>query len=133
MLKVLKLKIQAGIVGFESPASGYVEQGINLDSLLIDKPAATFIGLAQGHSMTGDGIFDGDLLIISRAEPIKDNAIVVCNLQGEFVCKRLDMKHRRLLSSSPDYPPYSITDGDEFTIEGTVIRSVRLFKPIRMS
>ena len=44
MLKVLKLKIQAGIVGFESPASGYVEQSINLDSLHIDKPAATFIG-----------------------------------------------------------------------------------------
>lgn len=133
MLKVLKLKIQAGIVGFESPASGYVEQGINLDSLLIDKPAATFIGLAQGNSMEGDGIFDGDLLIISRSEPIKDNAVVVCAVGGEFVCKRLDMKHRRLLSSSPDYPPYTITDGDDFTIEGTVIRSVRLFKPLDMS
>ena len=64
MLKFIPITAQAGIVGFESPAAEYTELGLSLDSLLIDKPAATFIGYAQGKSMMDDGIHDGDLLIV---------------------------------------------------------------------
>ncbi len=130
MLKFIPITAQAGIVGFESPAAEYTELGLSLDSLLIDKPAATFIGYAQGKSMMDDGIHDGDLLIVSRAEDISDMCIVVATLNGEFVCKRVDKRHGCLRSSSPLYKPYFLKEGDEFSIEGVVTRSIRLHKKL---
>lgn len=130
MLKVIPVKVQAGLIGFESPAKEYTELGLDLDALLIDKPSATFIGLAQGHSMVKDGIFDGDLLIVSRAEPVTDMCVCVANLNGVFICKRLDKRNRCLIAGSDDIAPYFIKEGDEFQIEGVVIRSVRLHKPL---
>ena len=130
MLKVVPIKAQAGLVGFESPAKEYTELGLELDALLIDKPSATFIALAQGHSMIRDGIFDGDLLIISRAEPITDMCICVANLNGVFICKRVDKRNRCLVAGSDDIAPYFLKEGDEFQIEGVVIRSIRLHKPL---
>ena len=67
MLRIIPVIAQAGITGFESPAAEYRQLGLDLDELLIDHPTATFIGQAQGESMTGVGIFDGDLLIVDRA------------------------------------------------------------------
>lgn len=61
-MKVIPIKAQAGIVGFESPASEYKGLGLSLEQLIINNPNATFIGLASGESMQSVGIFDGDLL-----------------------------------------------------------------------
>ncbi|QPG05487.1 S24 family peptidase [Salinimonas marina] len=133
MLKFIPIRAQAGIVGFESPATEYKELGLDLDALLIEHPSATYIGLAQGESMTRDGIFDGDLLIVSRAEPVTDLCICVANLNGVFVCKRVDIRHRRLLSGCPRTPPYQLTEDDDFQIEGVVIRSIRIHKPLRQT
>ncbi|MEH6580142.1 MAG: S24 family peptidase [Amphritea sp.] len=130
MLKFIPLKAQAGITGFESPASEYVQLGLDLGQLLIDHPSATYIGYAEGESMTGDGIFSGDLLIISRAEKVRDQDIIVANLNGTFVCKKVDTAKARLLSSAAGYRPYTLKEGDDFQIEGVVIRSIRLHRPL---
>ena len=50
--------------GFPSPAADYLEDRLSLDQLLVEHPAATFFARAQGDSMQGVGIFDGDLLIL---------------------------------------------------------------------
>ena len=50
--------------GFPSPAQDHMEQALSLDALLeIDAPH-TYLVRAQGHSMEGAGIFDGDELLI---------------------------------------------------------------------
>ena len=51
--------------GFPSPATDYMEKRLSLDELLVAHPAATFFAKAQGTSMEGAGIFDGDLLIVN--------------------------------------------------------------------
>lgn len=132
MLKFIPIKAQAGIIGFESPATPYTKAGLDLSELLIDKPSATFIGQASGTSMQDGGIFDNDLLIVSRAEEVTDMCIVVATLNGAFVCKRIDRVNKCLRSDS-DHPPYFLRDGDEFSVEGVVIRSVRMHKPINLS
>ncbi|WP_315979784.1 S24 family peptidase [Aliamphritea spongicola] len=63
-----------------------------MSDLIIDDPAATYLGYAEGESMVGDGIFSGDLLVISRAETVKDQDVVVANLNGVFVCKKIDKR-----------------------------------------
>ncbi|ABG40862.1 putative prophage repressor [Paraglaciecola sp. T6c] len=131
MLKFIPIKASAGIVGFESPATEYTQLSLDLDQLLIDHPSATYIGIAQGESMTGDGIFSGDLLIVDRAQDIKDRDVVVANLNGVFVCKKIDKVQRCLLSSSNRFPPYFLQEGDDFQIEGVVTRSIRLHRPFK--
>lgn len=130
MLKFIPLKAQAGISGFESPAAEYTQLALDLDSLLIQHPSATYIGLAQGQSMVGKGIFDGDLLIVSRAVKVRTGDVIVANLNGDFVCKLIDTNQRCLLSASRGLSPYFLNESDEFQIEGVVTRSIRMHRPL---
>ena len=127
-MKVIPIKAQAGITGFESPASEYKELGLSLDQLLVKHPNATFIGLASGDSMQGVGIFDGDVLVVDRAVAPQQNDVIVANYNNEFVCKLLDMQHRILRSASPIYAPVNISDCDNFQLEGVVVGSVRMHR-----
>ncbi len=97
----------------------------SLNDLLIPHPSSTFLGRASGHSMTGVGIFDNDILIIDRFAPAKQNDVIVANLNGEFVCKIVDIKQKRLLSANDIFSPYTVTEFDVFSIEGVVIQSIR--------
>ena len=131
MLKVIPIYAQAGISGFESPAIQYRELGLDLDELLIEHPTATFIGQAKGDSMTGVGIFDGDLLIVDRAAMPTPLDVIVANLNGAFVCKLFDRKVGVLLSPGSGQQPYHLADGDWFEEEGIVMRSVRMHRYVR--
>ncbi|MCF2857170.1 translesion error-prone DNA polymerase V autoproteolytic subunit [Pseudoalteromonas sp. SMS1] len=127
-MKVIPIKAQAGITGFESPAAEYRELGLSLDQLLVQHPNATFIGLASGDSMQGVGIFDGDLLVVDRAVQPQQNDVIVANFNNEFVCKLIDMENRLLRSASSVYSPVKISECDNFQLEGVVIGSVRMHR-----
>ncbi len=49
--------------GFPSPAEEYAEGPLDLHRHLIRHPAATFSVRVTGHSLTGAGILDGELLV----------------------------------------------------------------------
>jgi len=124
-MKFIPITASAGITGFESPASDYLQLPLSLDVLLVEHPSATFIGKADGHSMQGVGIFSGDILIVDRHVTAKDADVIVANFNGEFICKIINIKERILMSANPRYKTIPINEGDQFTIEGVVIRSIR--------
>ena len=126
---VIPVYIEAGVCGFESPAAQYAELGVSLDELLIKHPDATFIGIASGNSMQEVGIFEGDLLLVDRAEQADNGDVIVANLNGLFVCKLLDKTNARLLSASPLHKPVQLTSTDEFQLEGVVTLSIRMHRP----
>lgn len=128
-MKFIPITASAGITGFESPASDYLQLPLSLDELLVEHPSATFIGKAGGHSMQGVGIFSGDILIVDRHVTAKDFDVIVANYNGEFICKILNITERLLLSANPQYKAISIKEDDQFTIEGVVIRSIRCHRP----
>jgi DNA polymerase V len=128
-MKIIPITASAGITGFESPASDYLQLPLSLDALLIEHPSATFIGKADGHSMKGVGIFNGDILIVDRQVEIKNRDVIVANLNGEFICKMIDIPNRLLLSANNKFDDVPITSDDQFTIEGVVIRSIRCHRP----
>ncbi|MCL2916035.1 translesion error-prone DNA polymerase V autoproteolytic subunit [Shewanella corallii] len=127
-MRVIPLSASAGISGFESPASEYLQQSLSLDELLVMHPSATFIGRAAGDSMQGAGIYDGDILIVDRHVEVRHQDVIVANYNGEFVCKILDKRNRQLLSASEYYQAVPIQEWDEFSIEGVVVHSVRLHR-----
>lgn len=94
-MKFIPIYASAGITGFESPASDYLQLPFSLDALLIEHPSATFIGRADGHSMQDIGIFNGDILIVDRQVQVKNNDVIVANFNGELICKILDTQRRR--------------------------------------
>ena len=131
-MKFIPITASAGITGFESPASDYLQLPLSLDALLIEHPSSTFIGKADGHSMQGVGIFSGDILIVDRHVTAKNLDVIVANLNGEFICKIINIKERLLLSANKKYKTIPINDDDQFTIEGVVIRSIRCHRPSQL-
>ncbi|RPH19887.1 MAG: S24 family peptidase [Alteromonadaceae bacterium TMED7] len=129
-MKVLPIYVEAGISGFESPAAEYKELKLSLEDLLLQHPNATFFGLANGRSMEGRGIFNGDVLVVDRAEKVTNGSVIVANYNGCFVCKIIDTEKALLLSASDEHKAIPITEADSFQIEGVVNVSFRLHKTI---
>ena len=127
-MNVVKINVSAGISGFESPSAEYSSRSLLLDDVLIERKSSTFIAVASGDSMVGFGIFDGDLLIVDRAEPRRDTDIIVAVLNGELVCKQLVSVTGELRSGNRHFKTIMISDCDDFVVEGVVIRSIRLFR-----
>lgn len=113
--------------GFASPAQDYLEARLSLDELLDINAPQTFIARAMGDSMTGAGIFDGDLLVVNKAKDAKHGHIVVACINGEHFVKRLEKEGDTwvLRAESPKYPPRYIMEADELRIWGVVSSSIR--------
>lgn len=109
--------------GFPSPADDYVEK-LDLNTHLIQHPAATFIVRVSGHSMTGAGIFDGDELIVDRSLNPESGQVVVAVLDGELTIKRLMRAQGRvwLKAENPDYPDIAVDAEQDLRIWGVVTR-----------
>jgi DNA polymerase V len=111
--------------GFPSPAESFIEKRLDLNEHLITHPSATYFCYAEGDSMLGYGIGDGDLLIVDRALEEITGDVVIAAINGELTCKCLDKKHGRLVSGNPAYPPIPIDMIDSAICEGVVIASIR--------
>ena len=116
----LPLFLTPAACGFPSPAQDYVEQTIDLNQHCVSHPAATFYVRASGHSMIGEGINDGDMLIIDRAVTARHGDIVLACLDGEFTVKILQSDPPALLPSNPDFSPIILQEGQELDIFGVV-------------
>ena len=66
--------------------------------------------------MIGDGIFSGDLLIIPREIKVLNGDIIVANLNGNFICKRIDLKRQALMSSNKYFATYHLRDDEELKV-----------------
>ena len=108
--------------GFPSPAEDHAEQRLDLSSLLIQQPDATFFMRVRGPSMRDAGIDDGDLVVIDRSVNAKHGQIVVAVVDGEFTIKRLYKKRNlvRLEAANPTFPNIDLRDGQELIIWGVV-------------
>lgn len=116
--------------GFPSPAEDYIETPLDLNEILIPKPAATFFVRAKGDSMVGAGIFEGDLLIIDRSIDVRNNHIVLAVLNGEFTLKRFSKRGDKvlLIAENSAYKPTEISEDMDFKVWGvatTCIHSLR--------
>jgi DNA polymerase V len=52
--------------GSPEAANENSHEQVSLDSYLVSNPANTVLFRVRGESMTGAGIFDGDLLVVDR-------------------------------------------------------------------
>ena len=108
--------------GFPSPAQDYEEPRLHLNDLLVKNPDTTFVTKANGDSMTGAGIHDGDMLVVDRGlTNYKDKVVIAC-INGEFTVKRYKIVRGRpvLKPQNPNYSDIHFTEYDEITVWGVV-------------
>lgn len=96
--------------GAPSPISD--GEAFDLANHLIQHPYDTFYVRVSGDSMTGSGIFDGDLLIVDRKAEPHHSSIVVAQVGDGFTVKQFqhDERHLRLVPTNPDHLPIEISE-----------------------
>jgi DNA polymerase V len=128
-MRTLALPLFDGSVpaGFPSPAEDYAEGRLDLNDYLVEHEAATFYVRVKGHSMSGAGILDGDIIAVDRALEPRHGDIVLAVIDGELTVKELhrDAETIRLLPRNPDFAPIELKPGQELTIWGVVKGVVR--------
>ena len=89
-IPIYSSKVEAG---FASPADDFVEEYLDLNNLLVKHHEATFFVRVSGKSMIDAGIYPDDILIVDRSVNATDGKIVIANVDGDVMVKRL--KHSR--------------------------------------
>src|ERR1700761_3524912 len=122
------MRAGSGACGFPSPAEDYVDKPLDFNELLIEHPAATFAIRIEGDSMTGAGIFPGDIAVVDRAREPVNGAIVLALLDGAFTVKRYRPKDGMvwLQAENPAFPDMPIADGQALEVWGVITRSIRM-------
>lgn len=112
-------RIQAG---FPSPGDDFKDGSLDLNEHLIAHKAATFFVRVTGDSMTGVGIFPGDLLIVDRSLTPLPGKIVIAVLNGEMTVKRLEKSNEglRLCAENKKYGNIQVGIEDDFSVWGVV-------------
>ena len=126
-IPIFTSRVQAG---FPSPADDHLEDALDLNTHLIHHKEATFFVKAQGDSMLGAGIQQGDILIVDKSLSAKSGKIVIAVVDGEFTVTRLH-KYKgniTLKAENPDFEDIKIGGTDELIIWGVVTSVIHQYE-----
>ena len=99
------------ITGFPSPAQGYEQKTIDLNSYMIKHPAATVFMRIESSRYTNMGIYNGDLLVIDRAKKLNKNSLVVYESEGHFVLGRVcNIKGETIITGAITHVIHTVKD-----------------------
>ena len=107
-----------------------LEKPMDLNSILVYRPAATFFVRVSGDSMIGAGIQSGDILVVDKSLDARDGSIVIAVLDGEFLVKQFcQWKDGSvwLVPANPRFQPINVTDRPDFSIWGVVTAYIHQF------
>ena len=134
-----RAKVSGSVVaGFPSPAEQYLEPPLDLNELLVRRPAATYFVRVDGDSMSGAGISDGDLLVVDRSLRPADGDVIIASVDGDFTVKTLRLGNGewgtgnggeiRLVAANPKYSDIVLKTGQELDYFGKVTACIHQFK-----
>lgn len=98
--------------GFPSPAADYEEVTLSIDDLVDLRAPNVYLVRVSGSSMTGAGIYDGDVLVVNRALEARSGDVVVAYVDGGMTVKRLQVTGAGvcLQPENPDYRTVAVTE-----------------------
>ena len=121
----------------ELPMAGLVAAGKPIEVISnpdsIEVPSSmigggeNFVLKVVGESMIGDGILDGDYVVVRKQAEANSGQTVVAVIRGEATVKRLLKKAQRieLHPANPAMQPLIIEGEEDFHIEGIVVGVIR--------
>jgi SOS regulatory protein LexA len=113
--------------GFPSPEEEALCDILSMDEYLITKPDASFLLQVSGDSMTGEGIMEGDLVVVEKGRQPKIGDVVIAEVDGEWTMKYFKKKSGQvyLEAANPKYP--LIWPKTELRLGGVVTAVVRKY------
>ena len=113
--------------GFPSPEEESLCDVISMDEYLISRPDSSFLLQVSGDSMIGEGIKEGDLVIVEKGREPRNGDIVIAEVDGEWTMKyfRKQGKQVVLEAANPKYP--IIKPKTELKIGGIVTAVIRKY------
>jgi DNA polymerase V len=120
---------KANATGFTAAADDYMERGIDLNEQLIRNKPSTFFMRVKGNAMEGAGIFHGDIVIVDRSIKPVSGKIIIANLNGEMLIRRLDKSFNkiRLLPASANLAPLEVDiSAADFSVWGVVTYNIHV-------
>ena len=126
-----RLPLYSSCVPAGSPgiADDNIEEMVDLNELLIHRLTDSFMLRVKGDSMTGAGIFEGDLLIVDRKEVPRTGRIVVANVNGQPTVKTFRQDKSGKITLMPEnkaYPPIPVVANDDCIVLGCVTRVIKV-------
>ncbi len=109
--------------GFRAATDDIMERSIDLNEQLIGNKPATFFMRVNSDAMHLAGISKGDVVIIDRSLKPVSGKVVIANLNGEMLIRRLEKIRNkvRLLPESDNLSPIEIDASCcDFSIWGVV-------------
>lgn len=90
-------------------------------------PGENFVLRVKGDSMIGDGILDGDFVVVRKQATADSGQTVIALIRGEATVKRLLRKGMiiELHPANPAMRPIVLEDEESFRIEGVVVGVIR--------
>ena len=113
--------------GFPSPEEESLCDVISMDEYLISRPDSSFLLQVSGDSMIGEGIKEGDLVIVEKGREPRNGDIVIAEVDGEWTMKyfRKQGKQVVLEAANPKYP--IIKPKTELKVGGIVTAVIRKY------
>ncbi len=121
------------------PLLGRVAAGIPLEPVEVPESVAlpeemlgrgeTFALRVQGDSMVGDGILDGDVVVVESRNSVENGATVVALVRGEATLKRFfrERGRVRLMPANERLAPI-VASADEVEVRGEVVALLRRYR-----
>ena len=128
----LKIPLYSSSVaaGIPSPAEDHIEDTLDLNDYMVQRPDSTFMLRVEGESMRDVGILPNDILVVDRSIKATHKKIVIAAIDGELTVKRLF--HRagliKLMAENPAYQDIELEQESDLVIWGVVVGSFRRFQ-----
>ena len=116
--------VQAGV---PSPEEEALCDIMSMDEYLITRPEASYLLRVSGDSMTGEGIREGDLVVVEKGREPKNGDVVIAEVDGEWTMKYFRKRGRQMVleAANPKYPP--IIPKSEFRLGGVGTAVIRKY------
>jgi SOS regulatory protein LexA len=113
--------------GFPSPEEEALCDVISMDEYLITRPESSFLLRVSGDSMIGEGIMEGDLVIVEKGREPKEGDVVIAEVDGEWTMKYYRKQGKQIIleAANPKYPV--IKPKSELKLGGIVSAVVRKY------
>jgi SOS regulatory protein LexA len=113
--------------GFPLPEEEVLCDIMSMDEYLVTKPDSSFLLKVSGDSMIGEGIMEGDLVIIEKGRQPRNGDVVIAEVDGDWTLKYFKKRGKQVIleAANPKYP--IILPRTELKIGGVVTAVIRKY------
>ena len=127
-------------VAIELPLVGSVAAGLPIEALEVPEgvsvPAElagrgeSFVLRVKGDSMVGEGILDGDLIVVEKVERVENGALAVVLIRGEEATVKRFYQETNMVRLRPSNPAMEdiLLPADEVEVRGRVVGLIRNYR-----